>query len=89
MDRNETYDIWSDVIDSNMTRDSAETWKLFWEDQEPLSDAEFDLLKSLCYEGNHSKEEHDLLFKLVNRELTLRIKNHRENEEAMLKSEAS
>ncbi len=89
MDRNETYDIWSDVIDSNMTRDSAETWKLFWEDQEPLSDDEFDLLKSLCYEGNHSKKEHDLLFKLVNRELTLRIKNHRENEEAMLKSEAS
>lgn len=89
MDRNESYEIWNEVIDANITKDSAETWKIFWEDQEPLSDEEFDLLKSMCYEGNHSPSEHDLLFKLVNRELTLRIKNHRENEAAELQSEAS
>lgn len=80
MAKDEAYGLWSDVIDANMSLESAATWKYFWEYQEPLSDEEFDLLKDLCYKSSNSKEEHDLLTKIVNRELTLRIKNHREEE---------
>ncbi len=80
MAKDDAYDVWKEVIDTHMTADSAATWKYFWDDQEPLNDHEFDILKDLCYSGNHSSEEHDILFKLVNRELTLRIKNHREQE---------
>ncbi len=76
----EAYEVWKDVIDTHMTADTAATWKYFWDDQEPLSDEEFDLLKDLCYSTGHTPEEHDVLFKLVNRELTLRIKSHREQE---------
>ena len=80
MDEMNAYDVWGKVIESHLSADSAATWKNFWDDQEPLSDEEFELLKDMCYSGNHSAQEHDLLFKMVNRELTLRIKNHREQE---------
>ncbi len=80
MDENNAYDVWSKVIESHLSEDSAATWKNFWDDQDPLSDTEFELLKDMCYSGDHSPAEHDLLFKMVNRELTLRIKNHREQE---------
>ncbi|MBP5442190.1 MAG: hypothetical protein J6Y60_03030 [Treponema sp.] len=80
MNETNAYDVWNKVIESHLSVDTAETWKNFWDDQDPLSDEEFELLKNMCYSGNQSPEEHDLLFKMVNRELTLRIKNHREQE---------
>ncbi|MBO7637458.1 MAG: hypothetical protein J6S91_00620 [Treponema sp.] len=80
MNEMNAYDVWGKVIESHLSVDTAATWKNFWDDQDPLSDEEFELLKDMCYSNEHTPAEHDLLFKMVNRELTLRIKNHREQE---------
>ena len=73
-------------VETYKALDTAATWRFFWDGQESLSDDEFDLLKDLCYKNSNSKDEHDLLTKIVNRELTLRIKKQRESETSAIAS---
>jgi len=80
MYEDEAMELCGDNVETYKALDSAATWRFFWNGQESLSDEEFDLLKDLCYKNSNTKEEHDLLTKIVNRELTLRIKNQREEE---------
>ncbi|HAM77723.1 MAG TPA: hypothetical protein DCP61_00850 [Treponema sp.] len=86
MYEDEAMDLCVDNVETYKALDSAATWRFFWDGQESLSDEEFDLLKDLCYKNSNTKDEHDLLTKIVNRELTLRIKNKRELEASALAS---
>ena len=45
MNEMNAYDVWGKVIESHLSVDTAATWKNFWDDQDPLTDEEFELLK--------------------------------------------
>lgn len=74
VNRTNGYEPWGSIIDAHTTEENAAAWQYFWNFQEPLSDQEFGLLKEMCYAQKSASKEHDLLVKLVNREMTLRIK---------------
>lgn len=86
MYEDEASELCGDNVETYKVLDSAATWRFFWNGQESLSDDEFDLLKDLCYKNSNTKDERDLLTKIVNRELTLRIKNQRESEASSIAS---